>query len=82
MLQGISADIKACYRHAEECARRAAAETDPSSKQDFLDMEERWLNLAHSYELTERIINFITSPRPARVSRTRPSIDSDEARIA
>ncbi len=28
-------------------------------------MEERWLNLAHSYELTERITNFITSPRPS-----------------
>jgi hypothetical protein len=30
-------------------------------KQDFLEMEERWLSLAHSYEFAERLSRF-TAP--------------------
>ena len=29
----------------------------------FLDMEQRWLSLAHSYEFTERLLNFTDQPR-------------------
>jgi hypothetical protein len=27
----------------------------PSAKDDFLNMEQRWLSLAHSYEFVERL---------------------------
>jgi hypothetical protein len=42
-------------RHAEDCARKAAAQTDPNLKENFLDIERRWLFLARSYEFTERL---------------------------
>jgi len=32
--------------------------TDLKLKQDYLDMEGRWLFLAHSYEFTERLGDF------------------------
>ena len=58
MLNNLSAQISDCLRHAEDCARQAAAQTCPKLKADFLDMERRWLFLARSYEFTERINDF------------------------
>ena len=52
----LSADIRECYQLAADCARRAKAEADPQLRQDFLDMERRWLFLARSYEFTRRIV--------------------------
>jgi hypothetical protein len=48
MLESLNEQIRECYEHAEECAQKAAAQTDPGLKQDFLDMERRWLALARS----------------------------------
>ena len=58
MLESLSEQIRECYEHAEECARKAAAQSDPALKQDFLDMERRWLALARSYELSQRLGDF------------------------
>jgi len=63
MLRALSSEIRECYRHAEECKRRAESSVDPSTRTDFLEMERRWLFLAHSYEFTERLTDF---SRPAR----------------
>ena len=40
------------------CARKAAAQTDQHLKADFLNLEQRWLVLARSYDFTERVNNF------------------------
>jgi hypothetical protein len=58
MLEKLSDQIRDCYAHAAECVRKAAAQTDPQLKQDFLDMERRWLTLAKSYELSQRLDDF------------------------
>jgi hypothetical protein len=58
MLNKLSKQIRECLQHAEDCARQAAAQTCPTLKADFLDMERRWLFLARSYELTERVSDF------------------------
>jgi hypothetical protein len=58
MLNSMSEQIRECYRHAEDCARKAAAQADPMLKRDFLDLERRWLVLARSYEFTERLTDF------------------------
>ncbi len=55
MLNKLSDDIAECYRHADECARKAMSECDARLRQDLLDMERRWLFLARSYEFTERL---------------------------
>jgi hypothetical protein len=58
MLNNLSAQICECLRHAEDCARQAAAQSCPKLKEDFLDMERRWLLLARSYEFTEQLADF------------------------
>ncbi len=58
MLNNVSEQIRECLRHAEDCARQAAAQTCPNLKKDFFDMERRWLFLARSYEFTERLTDF------------------------
>jgi hypothetical protein len=55
VLNNLSGNIRECLQHAEHCALKAAAQTDPKLKQDFLDMERRWLSLARSYEFSGRI---------------------------
>jgi hypothetical protein len=47
------------------CARQADAQTDPKLKQDFLDMERRWLALAQSYQFGQSLTDF--SKREANV---------------
>jgi len=58
MLNNLSVQIRECLRHAEDCARQAAAQSCPKLKADFLDMERRWLFLARSYEFTDRLSDF------------------------
>ena len=63
MLQKLSSEIRECYRHAEECRHRADASADPSTRDDFLAMEKRWLYLAHSYEFAEQLSSFTAASR-------------------
>jgi hypothetical protein len=58
VLKNLSGEIRERYRHAEDCARQAAAQSCPKLKEDFLVLERRWLFLARSYELTERLCDF------------------------
>jgi len=59
MLNNLSEKIRDCLLHAEDCARKAAGQPDGSMlRQDFLAMEQRWLSLARSYELGERLNDF------------------------
>jgi hypothetical protein len=54
MRQAVDEDLKAyCYRHAEECARRAASQSDARHRQDFLELERRWLTLATDTGVTK-----------------------------
>ena len=58
VLNNLSEQIRDCLEHAEECARRAAAQTDPALRDDFLRLEKRWLELARSMEFAERLTDF------------------------
>ena len=58
MLQNLSKEIRGCHRRAEECRRLAKADLTESAKADCFAMERRWLSLAHSYELAERLSDF------------------------
>jgi len=69
MLQNLSKEIRECYRHAEDARRKAEAATDSFTKNDFLDLERRWLFMARSYEFAERLSNFTTTPYSGRKPR-------------
>jgi hypothetical protein len=58
MLGNLSEQIRECYLHAEHCARQASVQIDPKLKDEFLEMERRWLTLARSYEFTQRLTDF------------------------
>jgi hypothetical protein len=70
MLQKLDGEIRECYRHAAECSRSADQNCDLFKKQDFLDMEERWLCLARSYEFAERLSNFTEPVRGRKRQKT------------
>jgi hypothetical protein len=67
MLESVSELIRECRQHAEDCARKAAAITDPKLKKEFLDMEQRWLRLVRSYEFRERLKD-LSDKRPKDLS--------------
>jgi hypothetical protein len=58
VLKNLSEQIRECLQHAEDCARKAATQTDLKLKEDFLALERRWLYLARSYEFTNRLTDF------------------------
>jgi hypothetical protein len=58
MLQNLSEEIRECLRRAEECQRLSKTSLTPSAIKDYLDMEQRWLKLARSYEFAERLSRF------------------------
>jgi len=55
MLPNEIEEVRECLRRAEECARQAKAQFDTKFRQAFLDLEQRWLRLARSYELSGRL---------------------------
>jgi hypothetical protein len=61
-----SDDIRECYRLADECRWLADETTDPSRKQDYLDMARRWLGLARSHTFAEELFQLHESHAPNR----------------
>jgi hypothetical protein len=60
VLHSLSEQIRECLEHAEDCARKAEALPDSSPfRQDFLNLERRWLELARSIEFGESLDRFI-----------------------
>jgi DNA-directed RNA polymerase subunit RPC12/RpoP len=66
-------EIRECLRYADECAREAAELPDGSSfRQDFIRLEQRWLDLARSIEFGEQLGSITTvsakhNPKPKRI---------------
>ena len=57
MLANLSAEVRECLSHAEDCAERAV-EPNPAIQRDFIEMERRWLKLARNYQSFERLQPF------------------------
>jgi uncharacterized protein Yka (UPF0111/DUF47 family) len=70
VLPKVSEDVRECYHHADECRRWAEGAFTPKDRQDFLDMEARWLSLARNYEFAEQLSRFT---RGRRRSPRRPA---------
>jgi len=61
------------YQRASECRAKAEEAFNEAAKQEYLDIEQRWLTLARSYELSERIAD-----RTNDVARRLRAIGSPE----
>ena len=66
MLQNLSKEISECLRLAEECKRLSKTALTASAIKDYLEMEQRWLTLAHSYEFAERLSRFTAQAQAAK----------------
>jgi hypothetical protein len=54
MLNYLSEEIRRCRQKAEDCAQKAAVQTDSNFKKHLLNLEEHWLSVARSYAYHER----------------------------
>ena len=68
MLPNETEEVRECLRRAEECARQAKAQFDTKFRQAFLDLEQRWLRLARSYELSEQLDSAADSLEPRQLT--------------
>jgi hypothetical protein len=50
VLNNLSEQIRNCLTHAEQCARGANAQISPGLRNDFLQLEKLWRELAQSME--------------------------------
>jgi hypothetical protein len=64
--RGISHQIDDCRAHAVRCARQAANAACLDIREDFLRLEQSWLQLARSYERARDLIVAQTRARPPR----------------
>ena len=55
MLNRLWDHISNCYGRAADARRHADRAFDPERKAEFLRMEESWIQLAQSYQLSERL---------------------------
>jgi hypothetical protein len=55
MLYNLSEEIRGCLRYAEERARKAKETNKPKLREEFLEMERRWLRLAHRYLFAKKL---------------------------
>jgi len=59
VLNNLSEQIRECLEHAEDCGLKAAELPNGSRfRQDFLQLEKRWLELARSIEFGESLDTF------------------------
>ena len=49
-------EIEDCQAHAAHCAHQAHDAACPNIRQDFLRLEQSWLQLARSYEVAQQIL--------------------------
>jgi len=69
VLSKLHSDAADCLQHAAECEAQAEQTTDPIARASFIDLAARWRRLAESYQYTERISNFLATPKPVGAPR-------------
>ena len=75
MLNNLSDQIRECLQHAEDCARKAAEQPDASRlKQDFLNLEKRWLDLSRGFQLGEQLTDFTNEAKRKAGPRITPFV--------
>jgi hypothetical protein len=73
MLNKLSEQVRECLEHAEDCARKAAAQPGGSPiQQDFLNLEKNWRSSARSMQLSERLTDFTNETKRTSSEPTIP----------
>ena len=69
MFVSVSIEASECHRQAENCADLAQVQSDPKRRQEYLEMQRRWLGLARGYEVASELIYQSKKRRSARPRR-------------
>src|SRR5262249_4306919 len=78
MLNNLSEQIRECLQHAEDCARKADEQPGGSRlKQDFLNLEKRWLDLSRSFQLGELPTDFTNEANRKASARITPFLQGE-----
>jgi hypothetical protein len=59
MLENCSEHVRVCQLNAARCRETANTARTAELRNDYLDLEARWLALARSHEVTERVSRFL-----------------------
>jgi len=78
MLQKLAEKVAECQRRAREARETAERASDSVTKTDYENLERRWLLLAESYELSDRVSHFNDEVR-RRIAVFRPPDPRDPA---
>jgi len=70
MFVSVSIEASECHRQAENCADLARIQSDPKRRQEYLEMQQRWLGLAHSYESASDLMHQRKKRRSAQQRRS------------
>jgi hypothetical protein len=63
MLQNLCDKINACLERANQCREAADDEPDERVRQQLIDLEKQWQDLARSYEFIETLEQFLFASR-------------------
>jgi hypothetical protein len=77
MLRKASHQVTYCYQRAIEFREKSAAALDETTQHGFLEMEQRWLRLARSYETSRRIMDMIQEIEHSlklRIKQSQPAL--------
>jgi hypothetical protein len=62
----LTKEIEECQVHAAHCALRAENAVCPDIREDFLRLEQSWLQLARSYQIAQQIVTTGANGSPQR----------------
>ena len=63
MLQQLGDRISACLERAKHCREAAASEIDERIRQQLLDLEQQWQQVAESYQYIESLERHLLDQR-------------------
>jgi hypothetical protein len=63
VLQQLGDRISACLERAEQCREAAASEIDERVRQQLLDLEQQWQQVAESYQFIESLERLLLDQR-------------------
>ena len=78
MLHRVHDHISNCYKQAAEARRRSIETADPERRSELCFIEQSWMRLAQSYELSNRLEQFLLE----RSRHTMPRHDWQRVAVA
>jgi hypothetical protein len=63
VLQQLGDRISACLERAEQCKEAAASEIDERVRQQLLDLQQQWQQVAESYQAIESLERLVLDQR-------------------